>query len=72
MLERLGERPAAGRLKRAVERVTADPSLHIPDLGGRATTRQVSDAVIAAIRGDDAEGRCRDRARRTFRARGHP
>ena len=54
MLEHLGEAPAADRLMRAVERVTADPSLHTPDLGGTATTRRVTDAVIAAIRGDNA------------------
>jgi tartrate dehydrogenase/decarboxylase/D-malate dehydrogenase len=54
MLEHLGEKPAAERLMRAVERVTADPSLHTPDLGGPATTRQVTDAVIAAIQGDNA------------------
>ena len=36
---------------RAIERVTADPSLHTPDLGGKATTRAVTDATIAAIRG---------------------
>ncbi|MBV8869877.1 MAG: tartrate dehydrogenase [Acetobacteraceae bacterium] len=50
MLEHLGEKPAAGRLMRAVERVTADPALHTPDLGGKATTRQVTDAVRAALR----------------------
>jgi tartrate dehydrogenase/decarboxylase/D-malate dehydrogenase len=54
MLEHLGESAAAARLMRAVERVTADPSLHTPDLGGRATTRQVTDAVIGAIRADNA------------------
>lgn len=54
MLEHLGEHDAAARLMRAVERVTADPELHTPDLGGNATTRQVTDAVIAAIRGDNA------------------
>jgi tartrate dehydrogenase/decarboxylase/D-malate dehydrogenase len=54
MLEHLGEKPAAERLMRAIERVTADPSLHTPDLGGPATTRQVTDAVIAAIQGDNA------------------
>ena len=53
MLEHLGEKDAASRLMRAVERVTADPDLHTPDLGGRATTRQVTDAVIAALRGDN-------------------
>ena len=50
MLEHLGEKPSADRLMRAVEKVTADPSLHTPDLGGTATTRQVTDAVVAALR----------------------
>ena len=50
MLEHLGEKPAAERLMRAVERVTADKALHTPDLGGTATTRQVTDAVCAALR----------------------
>jgi tartrate dehydrogenase/decarboxylase/D-malate dehydrogenase len=54
MLEHLGESAAAGRLMRAIEKVTADPALHTPDLGGSATTRQVTDAVVAAIRGDNA------------------
>jgi tartrate dehydrogenase/decarboxylase / D-malate dehydrogenase len=54
MLEHLGERPAADRLMRAIEKVTADPLLHTPDLGGTATTRQVTDAAIVAIRGDNA------------------
>jgi tartrate dehydrogenase/decarboxylase/D-malate dehydrogenase len=53
MLEHLGEQAAAERLMRAVERVTADVDLHTPDLGGKATTRQVTDAVIAAIHGDN-------------------
>ena len=51
MLEHLGEKPAADRLMRAIERAAANPSLHTPDLGGGATTRAVTDAVIAAIRG---------------------
>jgi len=53
MLEHLGEKQAADRLMKAVERVTADPSLHTPDLGGKATTRQVTDAVCEALRGDN-------------------
>ncbi len=53
MLDHLGEKAASDRLMRAVERVTADPDLHTPDLGGKATTRQVTDAVIAAIHGDN-------------------
>src|SRR3954449_1849103 len=35
MLEHLGERAAATRLMRAIERVTADAVLHTPDLGGK-------------------------------------
>jgi tartrate dehydrogenase/decarboxylase / D-malate dehydrogenase len=54
MLEHLGEKRAAERLMRAIERVTADPLLHTPDLGGSATTRQVTDAVIGAIHCDNA------------------
>ncbi|WP_319518460.1 tartrate dehydrogenase [uncultured Martelella sp.] len=51
MLEHLDEGKAAGRLMQAVETVTAAPTLHTPDLGGKATTRMVTEAVIAAIRG---------------------
>ena len=54
MLEHLGEPKAAARLMRAVERVTVDPRLHTPDLGGTATTRQVTDALCEAIRADNA------------------
>src|ERR1700752_4960521 len=50
MLDFLGEKNAATRLMKAVERVTADPSLHTPDLGGKATTKQVTDAVCEALR----------------------
>jgi tartrate dehydrogenase/decarboxylase/D-malate dehydrogenase len=53
MLEHLGQKPAGDRLMRAIEKVTADPSLHTPDLGGNATTRQVRDAVVRAIWGDN-------------------
>jgi len=53
MLEHLGEPAAAARLMRAIERVTADPTLHTPDLGGTATTRQVTNAVVGAIAGDN-------------------
>jgi tartrate dehydrogenase/decarboxylase / D-malate dehydrogenase len=54
MLEHLGEPAAAGRLMRAVERVTANPDLHTPDLGGRATTQAVTEGVCAALRADNA------------------
>jgi tartrate dehydrogenase/decarboxylase/D-malate dehydrogenase len=54
MLEHLGERAAAGRLMRAIERVTANPDLHTPDLNGRATTQAVTDGVCDALRADNA------------------
>jgi tartrate dehydrogenase/decarboxylase/D-malate dehydrogenase len=54
MLEHLGEAKAAQRLMRAVERVTADKANHPPDLGGTATTRKVTDAVLRALEGDNA------------------
>lgn len=50
MLEHLGEGGAAKRLMTAVEQVCADGVL-TPDVGGDATTQQVTDAVCAAIRG---------------------
>lgn len=49
MLDHLGEKQASARLMRAIEQVTADPALHTPDLGGKATTRVVTDAVIAVL-----------------------
>jgi tartrate dehydrogenase/decarboxylase / D-malate dehydrogenase len=54
MLDHLGEPRAAERLMRSIERVTADPAMHTPDLGGKATTRKVTDAVLAALEGDNA------------------
>ena len=54
MLEHLGQPEGAARLMRAIERVTADPALHTPDLGGKATTNIVTQAVIAAIRVDNS------------------
>ncbi|HJQ60127.1 MAG TPA: tartrate dehydrogenase [Vineibacter sp.] len=54
LLEHLGEPKAAARLMRAIERVTADSALHTPDLGGKATTKIVTDAVCAALMGDNA------------------
>jgi hypothetical protein len=56
MLEHLGEKSAAQRLMTAVERVTADSSLHTPDLGGKATTKQVTEAVCEALRVANGSG----------------
>jgi tartrate dehydrogenase/decarboxylase/D-malate dehydrogenase len=48
MLEHLGEAKAAARLMKAIEAVTAR-RVFTPDLGGNARTRDVTDAVIAAL-----------------------
>jgi tartrate dehydrogenase/decarboxylase/D-malate dehydrogenase len=48
MLEHLGEAPAADRLMRAIEAVTAR-RIFTPDLGGEADTAIVTDAVIEAL-----------------------
>jgi tartrate dehydrogenase/decarboxylase/D-malate dehydrogenase len=52
MLEHLGEPEAAQRLMRAVEKVSGS-GLVTPDLGGTATTQQVTDAVCEAIRAEN-------------------
>src|SRR5476649_968336 len=49
MLEHLGEIDAARAVMKAIEHVTANPAMHTGDLGGTATTRQVTDAVCAFI-----------------------
>ena len=51
MLEHLGETAAASALMHAVERVTAYGQVLTRDLGGDATTEQVTDAVLAALEG---------------------
>ena len=45
-----GQKPAADRFMKAVERATVNKSLHTPDLGGKATTKQVTDAVCETLR----------------------
>ena len=52
MLEHLGEGAAAERLMRAVDQVCA-AGVMTPDVGGKATTREVTDAVIGAIKGSN-------------------
>lgn len=53
MLEHLGEAASAGRLMRAVEKVCAAGIL-TPDVGGSATTHEVTEAVCEAIRAANA------------------
>jgi tartrate dehydrogenase/decarboxylase/D-malate dehydrogenase len=50
MLDHLGERPAGALLMRAIEQVCAAGIL-TPDLGGKATTKDVTRAVVEAVRG---------------------
>jgi tartrate dehydrogenase/decarboxylase/D-malate dehydrogenase len=54
MLDHLGEAEAARRLMQAIESVTANPRLHTRDLGGTATTADVTEAVCAAIASSQA------------------
>ena len=49
LLEHLVEQAAADRLMAAIEAVTANPRLHTRDLGGLATTAQVTAAVCEKI-----------------------
>jgi len=52
MLEHLGEPSAAARLMRAIETVTA-AGIKTPDIGGKASTKEVTDAMIDAIKGSN-------------------
>ena len=49
LLEHLGEAAAAKKLMTVIEQVTADTSLHTGDLGGKATTAQVTAAVVQRL-----------------------
>ena len=48
MLEHLGQPKAAKRLMKAIEKTTG-AGIHTPDLGGKAKTKDVTKAVIAAL-----------------------
>jgi isocitrate dehydrogenase (NAD+) len=49
MLIHLGEQPAAGRLRAAIERVYAEAKYLTRDTGGSASTKEFTDAVIAKL-----------------------
>jgi tartrate dehydrogenase/decarboxylase/D-malate dehydrogenase len=50
MLDFLNEKTAASLVNRAVAHVLAEHKMRTPDMGGTATTRQVGDEVIRAVR----------------------
>ncbi len=50
MLEHLGESAAAGKVMAAVEQVLAAGASHTPDLGGNASTGEITEALVAAVR----------------------
>jgi tartrate dehydrogenase/decarboxylase/D-malate dehydrogenase len=49
LLDFLGEQDAAALLMQAIEQVLAAGQVRTPDLGGQSTTRDLTDAVIAAL-----------------------
>src|SRR4029077_7039486 len=49
MLDHLGRRDLHDRIVAAIEGVVAAGTARTPDLGGRSTTREVSDAIVANI-----------------------
>jgi tartrate dehydrogenase/decarboxylase/D-malate dehydrogenase len=49
MLDHLGERAAHDRILRALESVIADETVRTPDLGGKATTADMTRAVSSAL-----------------------
>jgi isocitrate dehydrogenase (NAD+) len=50
LLDAEGQKPVAQRILSAVERVLTERQVLTKDLGGQATTTQVSEAIIAALR----------------------
>lgn len=53
MLEHLGEIGAARRLQRAIEKVYQQGRTLTPDVGGSASTREFTDAVVEAVQAGD-------------------
>ncbi len=49
LVAHIGEREAAARIERAVEHALADPANHTGDLGGKATTKKITAAIIDAL-----------------------
>jgi methanogen homoisocitrate dehydrogenase len=49
MLDYLGERETSNDIKQSVEKVMADCKIRTPDLGGDATTMDVTKAIVREL-----------------------
>jgi tartrate dehydrogenase/decarboxylase/D-malate dehydrogenase len=49
MLEHLGHKEAAAAIVAAIERLFADTDIRTADMGGRATCRELADAVVQLV-----------------------
>ncbi|MCA9539166.1 MAG: isocitrate/isopropylmalate dehydrogenase family protein [Myxococcales bacterium] len=49
MLRHIGEQTAGARIEAAIARVLADGAVRTGDLGGRASTTEITDAIVAAL-----------------------
>jgi tartrate dehydrogenase/decarboxylase/D-malate dehydrogenase len=49
MLDHLGHPALHQRIVGAIERVVASGKLKTPDLGGKATTQQIADAICSEV-----------------------
>ncbi len=54
LLNHLGEHDSARGVMSAIERLSRDGAVLTPDLGGDATTKQVTETLLSTIRGDNA------------------
>jgi tartrate dehydrogenase/decarboxylase/D-malate dehydrogenase len=54
LLRHVGEEGAARSVESAVDRVLSEGAVRTPDLGGTASTTEVAEAVVAAMRSEDA------------------
>ena len=49
LLDHIGEKKAAADLEKAVYTVLTERKVRTPDLGGKATTSQITDAIAAKL-----------------------
>src|SRR5262249_50097791 len=49
LLDAEGEKETAGRILQAVERILLEGGVRTPDLGGKSTTTEMTQAIIAAL-----------------------